>query len=421
MITPVTPVTPKRPQGRERPPRPARTLGVPDRFLQPARLETPPAHAHRRLRTPYRRHGWLELAFLAALYVLYDVSRFVVAGQQGTAFARGRSLLRLEQTLNLAWEQTVNRFVSAHFVLAVTADYSYAALHYVITPVVLLWMWRAHRAAYPRARTVLLLTTAAGLVAFALMPVAPPRMLPGFVDTMARFSGVGWWGADASAPRGFGGLTNQFAAMPSLHVAWALWCGWQLVRHAQHSVVRALGVLYPLLITIVVIATGNHYLLDAVAGVAVVFIAIGAVRAVGRLQLVASWSLQSELAVRGELDDVHLRLLQPAGVVPVERLPAGQLVPLGIGCGVVDADHAGAYPAAEREGLLRVARVDRGGQPVAGGVGRCDGLGHRAVRRDASEWTERLLDVEDVARTFTAAMLSPANPTAERRARPRAD
>lgn len=263
--------------------------GGPNRVVQRGRLGTPSAHVQRRLRRLYRRRGWRELALLAGIYVLYDVSRLLVAGQKGTALIRGASLLHLEQTLNVAWEQTVNQFVSANVVLGVTADYAYAALHYIVTPLVLLWMWRRHRAAYRKARTVLALTTLAGLAMFAAVPVAPPRMLPGFVDTMARFSGVGWWGADASAPRGFGGLTNQFAAMPSLHVAWALWCGWQLVQHGRHVVVRFLGVLYPLFVVIVVIATGNHYLLDAVAGLIVVLLAMGAIGATGRMR---SWSVR---------------------------------------------------------------------------------------------------------------------------------
>jgi hypothetical protein len=159
----VIPVAPGRAQGGGRPARGATALAVPDRFRLHARLIARSAHASRRLRTRHRHSSWRELMLLAALYLLYDVGRFVVAGGQGAALARGTRLLQFEQTLNLAWEQTVNQFVSAHFVLAVTADYSYAALHYVITPVVLLWMWRAHRAAYPRARTVLLLTTIVAL------------------------------------------------------------------------------------------------------------------------------------------------------------------------------------------------------------------------------------------------------------------
>jgi hypothetical protein len=159
----------------------------------------------------------------------------------------------------------------------------YATLHYVVTPLVLLWMWRRHNADYSRARTNLMVATVIGLIGFSLLPVAPPRMLPGFVDTMAQYSGAGWWGAEASAPRGVGSFTNQFAAMPSLHVGWALWCGWQLARHGQHVITRVSGVAYPALITLVVVATGNHYLLDAIAGVAVVFLAMVAVGTTARL------------------------------------------------------------------------------------------------------------------------------------------
>jgi membrane-associated phospholipid phosphatase len=71
--------------------------------------------------------------------------------------------------------------------------------------------------------------------------------------------------------------------MPSLHVGWALWCGWQLIRHARRRYVQLLGVLYPTLITVVVMATGNHYLLDVVAGFAVVFLAMVFVGGVARL------------------------------------------------------------------------------------------------------------------------------------------
>ena len=91
----------------------------------------------------------------------------------------------------------------------------------------------------------------------------------GFVDTMAQYGSYGWWGGEASAPRGMGGMTNQFAAMPSLHVGWALWCGVMLWRSRRHAAGEVAAVAYPLIITFVVMGTANHYLLDAVAGVAV--------------------------------------------------------------------------------------------------------------------------------------------------------
>lgn len=231
-----------------------------------------------------RRRGLRELLLIAVVYAIYDTSRFFVEGRQATAFAHAMSVLNLEDTLDLAWEQTVNKALAAHGFFAVSADYMYATLHYLVTPIVLVWMWRRHRNDYSRARTTLMVATILGLIGFTLLPVAPPRMLPGFVDTMQQYSRFGWWGSDASAPRGVGQFTNEFAAMPSLHVGWALWCGWQLVRHGRHRITQIAGVLYPALMVIIVVGTGNHYLLDAVAGIAVVVLAGMGVAGVQRLR-----------------------------------------------------------------------------------------------------------------------------------------
>ena len=253
--------------------------GCPEPLLVPR----PPSRLRSLWHQLARRRGLRELLLIAVVYAMYDGSRFFVEGRQSTALAHAMGVLDVEQGLDMAWEQTLNQVVSANALLAVPADYMYATLHYLVTPIVLVWMWRSHRAAYTRARTTLMVATVIGLVGFTLLPVAPPRMLPGFVDTMAQYSGFGWWSTEASAPRGVGGYTNQFAAMPSLHVGWALWCGWQLVRHGRHFVTRAFGVLYPAITTLVVVATGNHYLLDAVAGVAVVVLAMAAVGITVRL------------------------------------------------------------------------------------------------------------------------------------------
>ena len=263
----------------------------PDRGGQPEDSDAPRATVTRlaRLRAlpgPLirRRRGLRELLLIAAVYSIYDTSRYFVEGRQASAFAHAFKVLDAESVLDFAWEQTVNQAISAHRILALPADYMYATLHYLVTPLVLIWLWRRHRKDYSRARTILMVATIFGLIGFTLMPVAPPRMLPGFVDTMAQYSKFGWWSADASAPRGVGQFTNEFAAMPSLHVGWALWCGWQLVRHGQHRFTRAFGVFYPALTVMVVVATGNHYLLDALAGAAVVVLAWMAVSGIQRLR-----------------------------------------------------------------------------------------------------------------------------------------
>jgi hypothetical protein len=102
------------------------------------------------------------------------------------------------------------------------------------------------------------------------------------VDIMRRFSEYGWWGAAASAPRGIGDATNQFAAMPSMHFGWALWCTIQMWGFGSLAW-RVVGVLYPSVLAVIVIATGNHFLLDLVGGAACVLVAYAIVKWIGAL------------------------------------------------------------------------------------------------------------------------------------------
>jgi hypothetical protein len=222
-----------------------------------------------RLRGWWARPACREFAMIAAVYGLYGMTRRLTLGGTLVADGNARRVLRVEHLAGLAPERWLNRVVSARAYLAVPADYAYATLHYIVTPVVLVWLWRAHRAAYLPARRTLTAATVLGLIGFATVPLAPPRMRPGFIDTMSRYGSDGWWGSAASAPRGLGSLTNQFAAMPSLHVGWAIWCGWMVARHSRRPWIRSLAVSYPVLVVVVVLGTGNHFLADAVAGAAV--------------------------------------------------------------------------------------------------------------------------------------------------------
>ncbi|MEU1124075.1 phosphatase PAP2 family protein [Streptomyces sp. NPDC005899] len=225
-----------------------------------------PPSGHRRLR------WWTELPLLAVVYALYSAGRLLVREDIPGAVEHGLTILRIEKALFLNAEHPLNRLLTAHPVLGVPADFAYASLHYVVTPAVLVWLFRRRSAAYRAARTWLMSSTLLGLAGFTLLPTCPPRLLDarhGFVDTMAQYSSYGWWGTGASAPRGLSGMTNQYAAMPSLHVGWALWCGVLLWRHGRHPLVRAAGVAYPLITVLVVMGTANHYFLDAVAGAAV--------------------------------------------------------------------------------------------------------------------------------------------------------
>ncbi|MFE2287666.1 phosphatase PAP2 family protein [Streptomyces sp. NPDC059443] len=215
---------------------------------------------------------WAELLLLGLVYGAYSGGRLLARGDVRLAVDHGLAILRLEELLRIDFERPLNRLFTQHGALGIPADFVYASLHYLVTPAVLVWLYRSRPVQYRFARTWLMLSTLLGLIGFALVPTCPPRLLEapyGFTDTMARYSAYGWWGGEASAPRGLGAFTNQFAAMPSLHVGWALWCGIVLWRYGRHPLLRALGAAYPAVTALVVMGTANHYFLDAVAGAAV--------------------------------------------------------------------------------------------------------------------------------------------------------
>lgn len=224
---------------------------------------------------------WRELILVAALYTAYEFTRGLHHGGLDQALTNGRFILHWEQVTHLDPEDSLNQALSHMTWLAVIASYFYSTMHYLVTPAVLIWMYRRHSEHYRFARTTLAIATISGLVGFYLLPTAPPRLLSGSgsQDTLERVSNWGWWSGDGSVPRGLGGLSNQFAAMPSLHVGWATWSGVLIAVYARRRWVRVLGALYPVATSLVVMATGNHYLLDVFAGAAVMGSAALATRA----------------------------------------------------------------------------------------------------------------------------------------------
>ncbi|MEV6652388.1 phosphatase PAP2 family protein [Streptomyces sp. NPDC051219] len=219
-----------------------------------------------------RPRWWAELLLIGVVYAAYSCGRLLARGDVSTAVDHGLAILRTEKFLRLNAEHPLNRLFTDQAWLGIPADFAYASLHYLVTPALLVWLFRRRPAHYRAARTWLMVSTLLGLAGFTLLPTCPPRLLDsshGFVDTMAQYSTYGWWGGEASAPRGLGGMTNQYAAMPSLHVGWALWCGVMLWRHGRTPSARAAGVAYPLITVLVVMGTANHYFLDAVAGAVV--------------------------------------------------------------------------------------------------------------------------------------------------------
>jgi hypothetical protein len=235
-----------------------------------------------------RPRWWTELPLILVVYVAYSCARLLARGDVDTAMDNGLAILKLERALLLNAEDPLNDLFTQHVLLGVPGSFIYAAAHYLVTPVVLVWLFRCRPVRYRLMRAWLMTSTLLGLVGFTLMPTAPPRLLDpayGFVDSLAQYSGYGWWSDAASAPSGLGDMTNQYAAMPSLHVGWALWCGVVLWRYGRRTpLVRAAAVGYPLITVLVVMGTANHYLLDALAGVLVM--AVGLLLAGPALRLV---------------------------------------------------------------------------------------------------------------------------------------
>ena len=183
--------------------------------------------------------------------------------------SNGHRLLRFEQALHLDPESALNRSIGTLPALAVPACYAYTTLHFLVTPAVLVWARYVRPDVYRRARATLVLMTLAALAGFLWFPTAPPRLLSGggFLDSVSRFSNWGWWQSN-SLPSGARALENAYAAMPSLHVAWAVWSAATVLAITRRSLLRAVAAAYPVVMAVVVMATANHYLADVIVGAA---------------------------------------------------------------------------------------------------------------------------------------------------------
>lgn len=236
----------------------------------PARVPSPPTGPPVGGGSGGRLRWWRELLLVGAWYVGYELVRSASPKQAGAAHVHADQLLGFERWSHLDPERALNRIASGSSNLGALTGYYYGTLHFAVTPVVLMWLYWRHRALYQRARTVLIAASVASLLAFWFYPVAPPRLAMSGLDDIVVTHNV--FGAAHAASTGT--FVDLYAAMPSLHVGWAFWVAVAVVRAAHPgSRLRHLAWLYPLATTLVVLATANHYLLDAAAGVAVIGLA----------------------------------------------------------------------------------------------------------------------------------------------------
>ncbi|MEU6238138.1 phosphatase PAP2 family protein [Kitasatospora sp. NPDC047058] len=217
------------------------------------------------LRPVSRPNLVLELLLIQVGYGIYTYIRNAAPDRVAAATAHARSLYRLEQTLRIDIEPAVNGWAlrAGDWLLDAAQQY-YKVLHIAMPLGVLVWLYTWHPARYRTARTILFAATGLALLGFWGYPLAPPRLVPGLGLREDRS------GTPGEAPLGvLTALSNQYAAMPSLHIAWAVWCALVVMTTARHRRLRPLAALYPALTFVVVVATANHWVLDAVGGVAV--------------------------------------------------------------------------------------------------------------------------------------------------------
>ncbi|HEX3963964.1 MAG TPA: phosphatase PAP2 family protein [Trebonia sp.] len=224
-----------------------------------------------------------EVFLIATLAVIYEEIRDHMVQAGAAAASHALLIVSAEQALGLFHERAVQDAIIGTDTITDAFNAYYGGTHFLIPILVLAWLWFRHPAHYARARTALAAVTGLAFIVFWLFPVAPPRLLParfGIIDTLVAGSGH-----PESALISAAG--DQYASMPSVHVAWAVWCAMAIYPVARHWAVRVLAIAYPLVTTLVVVSTGNHFFLDVIAGALLAFATWVAMTCIGAWLTVA--------------------------------------------------------------------------------------------------------------------------------------
>lgn len=216
---------------------------------------------------PDHLRWWREVAYVIAFYLVYSFIRNQfgsAAVSEETAFENARTIIDLERAVGLYVEEDVQEaFLGARWFIQAW-NLFYGTFHFVVTAFAIVYLFRRMPERYVRWRTTLACTTALALIGFATFPLMPPRLLPasyGYVDTLATYGGL--WSFDSGAVKA---VSNQYAAMPSLHFGWSTWCALVLLPAVRRPWLKALVVAYPVATLFAITVTGNHFWLDAAGG-----------------------------------------------------------------------------------------------------------------------------------------------------------
>lgn len=263
--------------------------------MPPARSE--PASAGPRSRWGLRAPTGLarEVLLIAFAILLYFGIRNATAGSADDAFANAGRLVRFEDALGIDWEAGLQSATVSSDVLVTLANWVYIWGHWPVILGVATWLYLRRRERYLLLRNAMFASGLIGFLFFALFPVTPPRLLDlGLVDTVTERS-------DAYRALQPPGLTNQYAAFPSLHAGWNLLVGIVLVLAVTSLAVRLVALALPVAMALAVVATANHFVIDVVAGVAVVLVGLAIGILLQRLETASTLGADGVSGNRGGL------------------------------------------------------------------------------------------------------------------------
>jgi hypothetical protein len=210
--------------------------------------------------------GWRDLIrqvlLFGGAYLAYEIARAVADGHPARAFINATKIINFERLLHVFVEPSIQEWTSNRHWLMDLADWTYLNAHYMVTFAALLFIYVRRNDSFYFVRNMFMVAMAIALVGYFFYPTAPPRLMPewGFTDSIRQCTGV----TLENGPTG--ALLNFYAAVPSMHVCFAIMVAWPMSRLVQRRPAKLAWTLYPVLITFVVVATGNHYLMDAFLG-----------------------------------------------------------------------------------------------------------------------------------------------------------
>lgn len=205
-----------------------------------------------------------EIFLILGAYSAYQLARGAVTDRVSDAFANAAGLIRFERSIGIFWEAQLQGLIMGSDFLVAMFNWIYVWGHLPVVGALALWIYVFRRNVFARYRNAFLISGAIGLIFFVTLPVAPPRFLPwaGFVDTITLRHNI--YHTLQYSP-----FVNQYAAMPSLHLGWNLLVGLAVFQTTRVWYAKAAGLLMPLLMLAAIVFTANHYILDAVAGIAI--------------------------------------------------------------------------------------------------------------------------------------------------------